>query len=427
MKKRLAALLIILGSYVVPPMAIHAAEEQKPAPAEQKPAEPEDKPLGPGWLSLDSSVGVLDSKIGEGKSALEKALHIGISGYLDTSYSWSSNHPNNPNDISGRYFDKDYNTVAFNAFHLALDLPEKTFGVGYHVSGDFGREAELLREATRWNKKFQRQPSTELRESYLTTTIPVGEGIQFKGGLFVTPLGTETLLEAGAYNDTISRSFTFNYAVPLRHLGGLFTYPVAKTLSVSGGLVTGWDNPHDTNSAPSFLGGVNFTPADAFGLASNIIVGPEQDHNTHNQRLTWSNVATIKPMDPLTLLVEYTFGAENKASTPTGIKDAYWNALAAVASYGWTDRFNTALRTEFFYDAQAFRTVGSGQFATPTQPVHNAALGEVTLTSSYKFTKMLIGRAEFRQDWANRPIFKQGSNGADSNQTTLAMQLIYTF
>ena len=41
MKRGLAALLILLGSSVLPPMAVHAAEEPKPAPAEEK-------PLGPG-------------------------------------------------------------------------------------------------------------------------------------------------------------------------------------------------------------------------------------------------------------------------------------------------------------------------------------------------------------------------------------------
>jgi hypothetical protein len=40
---------------------------------------------------------------------------------------------------------------------------------------------------------------------------------------------------------------------------------------------------------------------------------------------------------------------------------------------------------------------------------------------------MFLGRAEFRQDFANRPVFKKGSSGADSNQTTMAVQLLYTY
>ncbi len=383
----------------------------------------EDKPLAPGWLSLDSSVGVVDKGIASGKSSVESALGIGISGFLDTAYNWSSNHPHNPAFISGRIFNKDYNKIQFNNFNLTLDKPEKDWGVGFHLSGMFGREGELLRESTLWGKTLHKEPSAELFESYVTTTIPVGEGLQFKGGLFVTLLGAEIISQPGSYNNNISNSFNFFYGIPFRHLGGLFTYPALKTLSVTGGLVTGWDDPRDNNGSPSFLGGVNFTPSDTFGLASSIVVGPEQTRNTGHTRVTWSNVATIKPMDPLTLLLEYTFGSEIRASTPTGTKNAQWYAFGAVGSWSWTDRFSTALRGEAFFDEGASRTLGF----VATKPIFNVSLGEATLTATYKFTKMLQGRAEFRQDWANRPVFQKGASGADANQTTLALQLLYQF
>jgi len=54
-------------------------------------------------------------------------------------------------------------------------------------------------------------------------------------------------------------------------------------------------------------------------------------------------------------------------------------------------------------------------------------VSEITLTGAYKFTKMLLGRAEFRQDWADRKVFQRGRTGSDKDQTTLALQLIYTF
>jgi hypothetical protein len=386
----------------------------------------EDKPLGPGWMSLDGSVGLLDKGIADGKGSLEKALGISVSGFLESTYIWSSNHPGFGANISGRYFYKDNNQFYVNNFHLAIEKPEKDWGVGFRVSGDFGRYGELLHEATQWNPtgpRFCCGPSAELREAYLSTTIPVGEGIAVKGGLFVTPLGTEILNSPGAYNDNISRSFAFNYGVPLRHLGTLFSYPFLKTLTASVGLVTGWDDPHDNNSAPSGLVGVNYTPTDAFSLASNLLFGPEQLHNTGSQRVTWSSVATIKPMDPLTILLEYTFGGEGNASTPTGNQNAYWHALSAIASWGWTDRFTTALRGEVFFDNQAARTFG----LAATTPQNNATLGEMTLTGSYKFTKMMIGRIELRQDWANHPVYQKGQSRADGQQTTLGAQLIYTF
>ena len=392
----------------------------------------EPKPLGPGWLSLDGSVGLLDKKIEEGKGSIEKALGISISGFFDASYTWSSNHPGSGvnHNISGRYFDRDHNKVVFNNFNLTLDKPEKDWGVGFHVVADFGRTGELLREATLWSSKLHQEPSAELREAFITFTIPVGEGLQFKGGKFVTPLGTEILPAPGAYNDNISRSFAFNFGVPLTHTGGLFTYPFAKTFSASAGLVTGWDNPSDNNNAPSFLGGVNFTPVDAFALASNIIIGREWTapgiglpiHNG-GTRVTWSNVATIKPMDPLTVYLEYTLGHEQKAPTPTVPKNAWWHGLAGIASYNWTDRFNTALRGEVFWDNDAART---GGFAA-TSPVTSVTLGEITLTGAYKFTAKLFGRVEVRQDWANKSVFAKGSGSADKSQTTVAVQAIYEF
>ena len=419
MKKGLAALLIILGSYVVPPMALRAAEEQKPAPAEQKPAEPADKPLEPGWLSLDCCIGPLDNAIANGKDSIQKALGLNFGGYLDTSYTWSSNHPKSPTDISQRYFDKDHNKIVFNDFHLFVEKPEKDWGVGFRVSGDFGRSGELLREATLWGKAFHKEPSAELREAYLTTTIPVGEGIGIKGGLFVTTLGTEILYNPGAYNDNISRSFLFNWSIPLRHLGVLANYQAHKMVNVNFGVVTGWDDPHDNNHQPSFMGGFTLTPTDSVTLATNLIYGAEQ-RNGAPKRFAISNVLTLKPIDPLALYIEYTYGHEGSA-TPSG-RDGVWQGLAGIASYNWTDRFNTALRMEVFSDRDGVRLVGE-----PFGTHKDAALGEATLTGSYKFTKMLMGRTEVRQDWSDRKMFKRGASAADSNQTTLAMQLIYTY
>ncbi len=380
-----------------------------------------DKPLAPGLLGLDSSVGVLDKAIGDGKSAVEKALGIGIGGFLDTSYNWSSNHPKNPSNISGRYFDKDHDKVSFNYFNLTLEKPEKDWGVGFKVVGDFGRSAELLREVTYWGganrypAALRDESSAELREAFLTFTIPVGEGIQVKGGKFVTLLGTEILPAPGAYNDNISRSFLFNLGVPLTHTGALLSYQVHKMVGVSAGVVTGWDDPHDNNGQPSMLAGFSFAPADVFSLASNLAYGPEQWHNSGNKRFTWSNVATIKPMDPLAIYLEYTYGREENITS--SLRNGTWQGWGAIASYSWTDRFNTALRGEIFKDSDGVRT----GFARDT------TLGEITLTGAYKFTKMLIGRAEVRQDWADQRFFARGSSSADKNQTTLALQLIYTF
>ena len=109
--KRGAVGFVFLAILFLSSWALYAAEEPKPAAPEAKPAADEPKPLGPGLLSLDSTVGIVDKKIEEGKAVVEKALGIGISGFFDSSWTWASTHPGNANGhhLSGRYFDQDYN------------------------------------------------------------------------------------------------------------------------------------------------------------------------------------------------------------------------------------------------------------------------------------------------------------------------------
>jgi hypothetical protein len=161
---------------------------------------------------------------------------------------------------------------------------------------------------------------------------------------------------------------------------------------------------------------------DSFSLASSIVVGKEWlgaiNAPTFNggTRVTWSNVATIKPVDPMTVFLEYTLGHEEDALTPLGVRDAWWHGLAGILSYDWTDRFNTAFRGEYFRDGQGART-----------GVNRGDLFEATATAAYKFTAKLLGRAEVRQDWADQRIFKLGRSNADRAQTTFALQAVYTY
>ena len=291
----------LIFSLLAAPAFSYAADEPPPAAPEGP------KPLGPGIFGLEGSVGLLDNAVDNAKAAISKAIGIDVSGFLDAGYQYSSNHPNRSSSISGRYFDKDHNKVVFNAFNLTIDKAEKDWGVGFHISADFGRAGELLREATLWGPRLHQEPSAELREAYLAFTLPVGAGLAVKAGKFVTPLGTEILPAPGNYNNNISRSFAFNFAVPLTHLGALFTYPFSKTFSASAGLVTGWDNPADNNNSPSFLGGINFTPSDTFSFVSSGTIGREWTApgiglKVHNggTRFVLSNVATIKA-DPWTI------------------------------------------------------------------------------------------------------------------------------
>src|SRR5215475_984447 len=185
MRKTLVGLLLALASCAVPITLVRAAEEPKPPATEQKPAEPAEKPLEPGWLSLDSTVGVADNWIALNKSALQDAIGINISGFLDSAYNWSSNHPGNPRNISGRIFNKDYNQIQFNNFNLTLDKPEKDWCVveGKHIVGDQlacgGAVSRVVRVVHHDDHSFRRGHSIQ----GWFVRYPVGRGNHFAAWL----------------------------------------------------------------------------------------------------------------------------------------------------------------------------------------------------------------------------------------------------
>ena len=151
-------------------------------------------------------------------------------------------------------------------------------------------------------------------------------------------------------------------------------------------------------------------------MFSSVVAGPERHRNGKDNRLVWSNVATIKPVNLLTLFLEYTYGQEENV-TASG-RDGSWQGWAGIASYNWTDRFTTALRGEIFKDSDGVRTALARE----------ARLSEITLTGAYKFTSKLLGRLELRQDSSNQRYFaKRNSGTTDKSQTTFALQALYTF
>ncbi len=248
----------------------------------------------------------------------------------------------------------------------------------------------------------------------MTTTIPVGNGIGIQGGLFVTALGTEIIPNPGAYNDNISRSYLFGFSIPFRHVGMLISYPIHEMVSISAGPVTGWHNPRDNNSQPSFFSAMTLMPFKNFSLVSSFIIGPDVHHNNSDKRLAWANVASYAPLDDMTLTVEYTYGREENVTASS--RNATWQGVAGYVSYNWTERFNTAVRGEYFRDADGARFGGN---LRGTQM--DVSIGKFTLTGAFKFTEMLLGRVELRQDLANTQMFQKGNTGSDKNQTTFAM------
>jgi hypothetical protein len=148
----------------------------------------------------------------------------------------------------------------------------------------------------------------------------------------------------------------------------------------------------------------------------NLITGAEQQDNSRDKRTLADVVATIKPAKPLTIILNYDNGKEEKVDgtmLPSGItNDAKWSGLSGIVKYDINDTYSLAVRGEYFDDADGYRT-GTVQ-----------KMKEVTVTPEIRLDGGLIVRPEYRHDMSDKQSFNDGTK---KKQDTIALGVMYTW
>lgn len=349
-------------------------------------------------------------------------------GHVAASYNYNFRDPKSQNNTF-RLFDEKANQFDVNQAELYVEKPTSEAspaGFGFDVL--LGRDAKKVHSSGlgETNQPF------DLTQAYVTYKVPIGKGIDLKGGKFVTLHGAEVIRRTGNFN--ISRSMAFSFAIPFTHTGLMATYPVTDWLSTTLGIVNGWDNTDDNNRGKSFHGAATITPPfiKDFTLTLGGTWGAEQVSNAFDptrdinrngpKRGLIDLVATYKPFAPLTLTLNYDYGRQEEAFVDGG-PTAVWHAVAAYAVYDITDRISVGVRGEYFKDQDGFRLPG----ATPGKLLE---VWETTLTGRYKLFDHLFASIEYRHDEArdNKLVFDRGDGTHNANtQNTVQGELIYQF
>ncbi len=383
------------------------------------PARAEDEaPADPTRGQWDSGLDPLreaEDHVTDAQKWLEERSKIHVGFGIMKSIQFDFNDPAS-NVITLHSLDPDHLSTNLDIAQLSMSRPNEGFIPGFGVKLNVGRIAN--RTKSDWNGDGLIKPGTgfensdfDVEEAYLAWTVAEGEpaqGLAIKAGKFVTPLGAEVIEPWNNFN--FSRSFLFGFAIPFTHLGVLATYPVTDKLSLTGGAVQGWDEMDDNNNGWSMLGNATYVVSDQITLAGNGIWGPEQTDTTRPKRGVADFVATIKPVDKFTLLLNYDWGHEEFV----GAESALWQGFSAVANYDLTDRWSTALRGEWFEDHNGART-GLRQ-----------TLWETTVTAKYLVTQHLSTRLEYRHDESSQDhVFVAGKDKATPGQDLIAVAFTY--
>jgi putative OmpL-like beta-barrel porin-2 len=352
-------------------------------------------------------------------------------GYIENSAVWNTGRATRGNFNDLRVFDNE-GGYTFNAaaFSLKKD-PSELRPYGYGLVLTAGQDAQKIHALGMFRddddaSPFRNTEMFDVKDAYASYMFPVGSGLTLKAGKFVTLLGYEVI--DGPLNPNFSRSFMFGFAIPFTHVGALLSYSPTEWLTLTAGPVVGWDVARDNNSRMSVMGQVAVTPIKDLPLTLSWITGPEQAHQDGNPRTVLDFVGNYTRIKNLTLGLNIDYGWEKDeaslaASGTRSDNNATWWGWAGYVVYDWTEKLRTALRVEYFKDAESVRTLAA--------PVGTKLdLYGVTATLQYKIWKGLFGRLEYRHDDANQKVFAIRAPGyvpTGKTQDTFTLALYYSF
>ncbi len=367
--------------------------------------------------------------------------------------------PSNGNNF-GQLFTDKANDFQLNQILPTLMRPLDPKATGYDIG--FKLQALIGTDAryTRWvgfNEGTTSRIQGDITEANVLVHTPwlTSGGIDFKIGMFTTPLGAETI--DPSTNAFYSHSYIFNFGLPLKHTGVLATAHVSDMLDLYAGVDSGVNTtlgPYsgDNNSSYAFLGGVglNLMGGNLTVLALTHI-GPENPGRTvalaNRYDRYYVDITTIwKATDKLTLTGELNYVHDDDPNlTPSGAPTAY--GAAAYAGYALNDSLTLNARAEVFRDDKNFFVAGFSGVNDPNNaqsgfpltgpvfvaPGSSTTYGALTLGVTYKpsldalkLPGTLMIRPELRYDTSmsgNKPF----NGGKDSGAFTIGSDFVLTF
>lgn len=332
-----------------------------------------------------------------------------FSGFVDVYYGQNFNNP--ASRLSNlRFFDGSTNQFGLNMIELIVDkAPDAaTSRTGYHIALGYGQAMNAIYGAS---STATLSADQYVKEAYFSYLAPIGKGLQFDVGKFVTPAGAEVIETKDNFN--YSRGILFYSAIPYFHFGMRAKYAFNSKYSLTGYFVNGWNNVIDNNTGKTFGMTLGWTPNAKFSLAQTYLAGPEGTNNNSDWRHLVDTVATINATKKLTLMANYDYGTGDHI---TGVAPAvWWTGIAGYLKYALNDKYSIATRYEYYNDHYGFTTGTPGH------------IQEVTGTFEHPIATHLLTRLEFRHDEANNPIFNKGASELVKGQNTASVGMVYIF
>jgi hypothetical protein len=402
------------------------------------------------WTLGLAAVGAISlvptARADEKQSALGTAFNnTTISGYVSASMNWAIAPGGGQNGYSPANY-IPFQTGKQDGFNLdvvkiAISKPEdeSPWASGYDIELMFGPDATGYNPSVNGNNSYYsyyygNNSDFSIKQAYVTLRTPVGNGIDWKIGVFDTVIGYE-VTDAGS-NPNYTRSI--GYAVePTEHTGFLATYKINDQWSVSAGVAntlsaginsrdmeSGYHSNYYNGGAGSdwkktLLGSIVYTAPMSWGWAAgssiyvgavygfvNSPVGSSSHYGAQSgyQQNYYFGATVNTPWKQLTTGVAFDYVRNSGGGDESGsafdnfqdITDTY--VIGLYVTYKATDKLSINGRAEYVnthFTQSASNT--SEEFAFESS---NDA-EEITATVEYDLWANVVSRVELRYDHDN--------------------------
>lgn len=422
------------------------------------------------WTVALAAVGVVSlasvAKAEEQASSVMTALgSTTLSGYVDTSAQWNPGTGNA--NVAPYKFNGASKADGFNldVVQLRIEHPldESEWAAGYRIDLWMGPDANTLGTQSYFGT-FGHASTGDfgIRQAYVALRTPIGNGIDWKVGVFDSIIGYESIESPNDPNYTRSYGHSIE---PQTHTGVLASYRFCDMVSASVGVANTMGPAIDsrdfapvqgTNPYPesykTYMASLAITAPDSLGfLAGSTLYGGVV--NGFNNSILGSGFAAPQmnayvgatiatPVTGLRLGAAWdllNLDTVPSPGTPVvgGVKTRgdIWS-IAGYASYQATEKLSFHGRFEYVNgdaDQPGFLSgVTPGSFATGTLygDLLNNAIYATTVTAEYDLWKNVLSRVEFRWDHAEHGMLFGGDTfGAATrkNAYMVAANIVYKF
>src|SRR5712691_6190460 len=211
-------------------------------------------------------------------------------GWIDTYFEGNFNNPSrstvNTNQplsviksrdltIEGRTFDVHDRSFSLSLAELEFEKVPDVGGVGFKIDLAFGDTQDIIVDTIKAaiGKSSVSDFDRYIQHASISYVAPIGRGIRFDLGKFVTHIGGETI--ESIKNRNFSHTFFYTYAIPFQDSGVRMNYAFNSKVYGEFYLLNGWNVTSDNNTGKTVGASIGLTPSAKLSVYANYLGGPE--------------------------------------------------------------------------------------------------------------------------------------------------------